>query len=102
DGIRDRNVTGVQTCALPISAVVRSRVTPYLFILPAFAVYAAFSLYPLARAAQFSLYDWPGFGPSTFVGLGNYVDLAGDEAFRAEIGRASCREGGYEAGCGSG
>src|SRR5699024_4884445 len=72
----------------PPSAVVRSRATPYLFILPAFAVYAAFSLYPLARAAQFSLYDWPGFGPSTFVGLGNYVDLAGDEAFRAAIANA--------------
>ncbi|MFC7376470.1 carbohydrate ABC transporter permease [Brachybacterium sp. GCM10030268] len=70
------------------SAVVRSRATPYLFILPAFVVYAAFSLYPLVRAAQFSLYEWPGFGPSTFVGLQNYTDLIGDEAFRAAIGNA--------------
>lgn len=70
------------------SAVVRSRWTPYLLVLPAFALYAAFSLYPLARAAQFSLYEWPGFGPSTFVGLANYADLAGDNAFRAAIGNA--------------
>src|SRR5699024_11912551 len=26
DGIRDRNVTGVQTCALPISKIVKSQV----------------------------------------------------------------------------
>jgi len=70
------------------SPVARTAGTPYLFLLPAFAVYAAFSLYPLLRAAQFSLYDWSGFGPSTFVGLSNYLDLAGDAAFRAAIGHA--------------
>src|SRR5699024_3861464 len=37
------------------SAVALSRATPLLFLLPAFAVYAAFALYPLGRAAQFSL-----------------------------------------------
>nr|WP_255422161.1 sugar ABC transporter permease [Tessaracoccus sp. MC1627] len=51
-------------------------------------VYGAFMLFPLIRAAQFSLYDWPGFGPSTFVGLGNYVDLLGDERFLAAIQHA--------------
>jgi len=70
------------------SAVARSRATPFLFLLPAFAVYAAFALYPLGRAAQFSLFEWRGFGSSTFVGLDNYVDLAGDAAFRAAIGNA--------------
>jgi len=79
----------------PPSAVVRSRVTPYLFVLPAFLVFAAFSLYPLARAAQFSLYEWPGFGPSTFVGLRNYVELAGDPAFRSAIGNALALIGFY-------
>ena len=70
------------------SAVARSRAAPLLFLLPAFAVYAAFALYPLGRAAQFSLFEWRGFGSSTFVGLDNYVDLAGDAAFRAAIGNA--------------
>lgn len=70
------------------SAVVRGRFTPYLYLLPAFLVYAAFLLYPLIRAAQFSLYDWPGFGPSTFVGLGNYVDLLSDRRFLAAISHA--------------
>ena len=70
------------------SAVVRGRFTPYLYLLPASLVYAAFLLYPLIRAAQFSLYDWPGFGPSTFVGLGNYVDLLSDRRFLAAISHA--------------
>lgn len=67
------------------SAVVRHPVAPYLYLLPAFLVYAGFMLFPLVRAAQFSLFDWPGFGPATFVGLGNYVDLLGDERFKASI-----------------
>lgn len=70
------------------SPVVRHRATPYLYLLPAFLVYGAFMLFPLIRSAQFSLYDWPGFGPSTFVGLGNYVDLLGDERFLAAIQHA--------------
>ena len=70
------------------SAVIRGRATPYLYLLPAFLVYAGFLLYPLIRAGQFSLYDWPGFGPSTFVGLGNYVDLMGDRRFLAAIWHA--------------
>ena len=70
------------------SAVIEGRFTPYLFVLPAFLVYGAFSLYPLARAAQFSLYEWPGFGPSTFVGLGNYADLLGDKRFLDAISHA--------------
>lgn len=67
------------------SAVVRGRATPYLYLLPGFLVYAGFLLYPLIRAAQFSLYSWPGFGPSTFVGFGNYLDLLTDRRFLAAI-----------------
>lgn len=70
------------------SAVVRRRSTPYLYLLPAFLVYAGFLLYPLLRSAQFSLYDWPGFGPSTFVGLENYLGLLGDRRFHTAIGNA--------------
>ena len=67
------------------SAVARGPLTPYLFLLPAFLVYGAFALYPLGRAAQFSLFEWKGFGSSTFVGFANYADLAGDADFRAAI-----------------
>ena len=64
------------------SAVVRSQLVPYLLVAPALLVFAGFTLFPLFRAAQYSLYSWSGIGPSTFVGLANYVDLAGDKRFR--------------------
>src|SRR5699024_12000964 len=34
DGIRDRNVTGVQTCALPICAVISSVLTTIVVFVP--------------------------------------------------------------------
>ena len=67
------------------SPVTRSRLAPYLFLLPAFIVYAAFALYPLGRAAQISLHEWSGIGSWRFVGLRNYADLLGDAAFRTAI-----------------
>ena len=72
------------------TALPRSRSpTPYLYILPAFVVFAGFMLYPLVRAGQFSLLRWPIF-PAAFVGFGNYVDLMGDERFLASFVHASC------------
>ena len=70
------------------SAVVRHPVVPYLYLAPALALYGAFLLFPLFRAGQFSLYDWSGFGPATFVGFGNYADLLGDRAFAEAIWHA--------------
>lgn len=70
------------------SAVVRHPVVPYLYLAPALALYGAFLLFPLFRAGQFSLYEWSGFGPATFVGFGNYADLLGDRAFAEAIWHA--------------
>ncbi|MDU7359856.1 MAG: sugar ABC transporter permease [Propionibacteriaceae bacterium] len=70
------------------SAVVRGRWTPYLYLLPALLVYGAFLLYPVVRTAQFSLYEWSGFGPATFVGLDNYSSLITDDRFLAAISHA--------------
>lgn len=61
---------------------------PYLFILPAFLVYAAFMLYPLGRAAHLSLFDWNGLTLATFVGLDNYTDIFSDDRLRAAFGHA--------------
>ncbi|WP_327085030.1 sugar ABC transporter permease [Nonomuraea sp. NBC_01738] len=60
----------------------------YLFILPAFAVYAAFLLYPIGRAVQLSLYDWDGLSLGTWVGLDNYVAIVRDEGLRAAFWHA--------------
>lgn len=56
--------------------------TPYLFLAPAFVVYATFLLYPLGRAAQISLYDWDGLTLASFVGVDNYVSVVTDPQLR--------------------
>ncbi|SDR98987.1 carbohydrate ABC transporter membrane protein 1, CUT1 family [Microterricola viridarii] len=60
-----------------------ARLTPYVYMLPALLVYAAFMLYPLGRAAHLSLFQWDGLTLATFVGVDNYVDLITDERLRA-------------------
>ncbi|WP_043617208.1 carbohydrate ABC transporter permease [Nonomuraea candida] len=60
----------------------------YLYLLPAFAVYAAFLLYPIGRAVQISLYDWDGLTLGTWAGLDNYVAVVADEGLRAAFGHA--------------
>jgi multiple sugar transport system permease protein len=57
--------------------------TPYLFLLPGFALYAVVLLYPIARAFQISLYDWkivPG-AVSDFIGVDNYTRALHDPVF---------------------
>lgn len=46
-----------------------------LFVLPALAVYVAFSVYPLISSVALSFFDSSGGADSVFVGFGNYVEL---------------------------
>ncbi len=48
---------------------------------PAVLVFAAFMFVPLLLTVWFSLHEWGGFGPLTWVGAGNYVELARDPTF---------------------
>ncbi|KAA0978641.1 sugar ABC transporter permease [Paeniglutamicibacter gangotriensis] len=64
------------------------RLTPYLFIAPAFIIYAAFMLYPLARSVHLSLFAWDGLSLATFVGAGNYTEIFADARLRAAFGHA--------------
>jgi ABC-type sugar transport system permease subunit len=58
------------------------RVSGYLFVLPALAVYALFVLYPLVQSVYLSLTDWDGAKPhKTFIGLGNFDRLVHDTMF---------------------
>ncbi|HEY7722300.1 MAG TPA: sugar ABC transporter permease [Pedococcus sp.] len=60
----------------------------YLYLLPAFLVYAAFLLYPLGRAVQISFYDWNGTTLATWAGLDNYAEVVTDPALRSSFGHA--------------
>ena len=54
----------------------------YLYVLPAFAVYAAFVLVPLGHTIWLSLHQWDGLTPKTWVGLDNYKQLVRDPILR--------------------
>ena len=47
----------------------------YLYVLPAFLLYAAFVLVPLGHAIYVSFFDWDGLTPGTWVGS---AELRGD------------------------
>jgi len=55
---------------------------PYLFLLPFFLIYGIFFLYPVISSFILSFYRAIGLGSRTFIGLDNYVALAGDPRYR--------------------
>lgn len=54
----------------------------YLYVAPAFLVFAAFLGAPVVQTVQYSFYDWDGMGRSTAAGLSNYVAVLTDERLR--------------------
>ncbi|GIV01120.1 MAG: sugar ABC transporter permease [Actinomycetota bacterium] len=58
----------------------------YLFLAPAFLIYAAFTLVPLLHAVNLSFFDWDGLTPGTFVGLRNYEAFFTDPLIRSSYG----------------
>jgi raffinose/stachyose/melibiose transport system permease protein len=49
-----------------------------MFVAPALLIYGCFVLWPIVLTFQYSLYDWDGIGPSTWVGLENYSKVFTD------------------------
>lgn len=58
------------------------------FVLPGFAVYAAFALGPLGVSLYYSLHEWDGLGPRTWVGLDNYLTALKMPLLRTSIRNA--------------
>lgn len=59
----------------------------YLFVLPAFLLYAVFMIYPLVQSIYLSFTDWNGVeATKNFVGLANYRRLFGDALLRVSLG----------------
>ena len=61
----------------------------YLYLLPALVVLALFLVVPLVQSAWVSLFRWNGLTPATWVGLGNYADIATDPLLRAAFAHAA-------------
>ncbi|HEY3110888.1 MAG TPA: sugar ABC transporter permease [Chloroflexota bacterium] len=58
---------------------------PYLFIAPNLLLFAVFVLGPVAFAFAMSFTNWQGTTTGTWVGLRNYVNLAGDDVFLTAV-----------------
>ncbi len=61
---------------------------PYVWILPGLAMLALFLFYPVFFTSLLSLFEWNGYTRDifgTFVGLGNYVELAKDATFHKAL-----------------
>jgi raffinose/stachyose/melibiose transport system permease protein len=60
----------------------------YLYVLPAFVVFAAFLGVPFLQTFQYSFFDWDGLSYATWAGVSNYVDVLADARLRAAFGHA--------------
>jgi raffinose/stachyose/melibiose transport system permease protein len=54
----------------------------YLYVLPAFVIYAAFNLVPLVQGVNISFFDWDGITTGHWVGLQNYRAFFTDPLIR--------------------
>lgn len=58
---------------------------PYVFILPFFAIYLTFQLFPVVYSFLISLTEWDGIREPVFVGLKNYGAIFTDGRFMTAI-----------------
>lgn len=58
----------------------------YLFIAPSFILMALFSYYPFLSAIYHSFTKWTIGGTAQFIGLQNFIELAGDKIFLTSMG----------------
>lgn len=59
----------------------KTRLTPWLFLLPAMLFFAVYVIYPIIQSVIMSFYQWDGIGDKVFIGFTNYVDLYYDPQF---------------------
>jgi len=58
------------------------KLTIVLFLLPSFALFIVFVIYPIFQSVYYSLFNWKGFGPAVdFVALDNFKRILTDRVF---------------------
>jgi raffinose/stachyose/melibiose transport system permease protein len=63
----------------------RDWLTGWLFLGPAAVILAVLIVWPLVKAAQYSLQSWDGVGVATWVGGHNYVQIIADPVERGSL-----------------
>lgn len=82
----DARTAGAQRPARP-GRRRRSRVA-YLYVLPAFVVFAVFLGWPFLQTIQYSFYNWDGLSPATWAGVENYLSVFVDPELRGAFAHA--------------
>lgn len=59
----------------------REVLTVALFLVPGFAVYLTFYIYPLLFCFYISTFRWTTIVKGSFIGLGNFIEMLGDSLF---------------------
>lgn len=62
------------------------KISPYLYLLPALVIVAAFRLIPIVMSFVLSFYDWSLSGTGSFIGLANYTAMIKDPVFWQSMG----------------
>ncbi len=70
------------------AAILKDNLQNFFFVLPAFAIFCVFYIYPFLNMIFLSFHEWKGIGPMHFVGLENYRELIGDNLWWDSIGHA--------------
>ena len=58
----------------------RRVLTPYLWVLPAVAIYVVFRLYPLLYGLYLSFFEWDGVNPMKYIALKNFQEILTQDA----------------------
>ncbi|MEX8495833.1 carbohydrate ABC transporter permease [Sphaerotilus sp.] len=61
------------------------QLAPWLFLLPALLMFGTYVIAPIFQSIAISFYDWDGLGKAKYIGVANYVELAGDPDFRTAL-----------------
>jgi raffinose/stachyose/melibiose transport system permease protein len=62
-----------------------SRWKPYLYVLPAFAVFAVFIGVPLGQSFWYSFWNWNGLSKATWAGVHNYIAIFTDPLLKGSF-----------------
>jgi len=78
--------TSKDACKLPqdtrSSRHAQDNLTVILFLLPSFALFIIFVIYPIIQSIYYSFFNWKGFGPAVdFIALDNYKRILTDRVF---------------------
>lgn len=61
-------------------------ITPWLFLVPAIAMFLLYVIWPIGQSFHISLYKWDGLGEAEYIGLKNYEKLlTRDKAFTVSL-----------------